>query len=216
MMLIGVLSVFLADFVSAQGRGFDRGGASSWLGLLRNEAIQTEIELVPDQLKEIEVLQTEMQDDMQERMASIRNLEPALRREKFASLRAEMQEQQEEFKVKIEGVLLPDQVKRMGELHIQSNARRRGNGAVGVLKDEVILKELGVDEAQKKKLKEKSNEIREWMAEEMKKLRMKAEKELLSVLSSPQQKKYRDMVGESFDFESEQRGRGIGYRGDEN
>ena len=216
MIVIGVSSVCMTDFVSAQGRGFDRGGgAGNWLGLLRNQAIQDEIEMVPDQLKEIEELQMQMQDDMQKRMADLRNLEPAIRREKFASLRVDMKEQQEEFKTRIEEVLLPDQVKRLNELHIQSNARRHGNGAMGVLKDEAVLEELGVDEDQKKNLKEKADEIRERLEEQIKKLRMKAEKELLSVLSSPQQKKYREMVGETFDFENNLGRRALQSRADE-
>ena len=214
-MLIGALSFCVADFATAQGRGLNREGVASWLGLLRNEAIRQEIELIPEQRKEIEGLQTQMQDDMQQRMADIRNLEPALRREKFASLRSDMQEQQEVFKSKAEGILLPEQLKRLSELHIQSNARRYGNGAAGVLKDKKVLEKLGVDEGQKKELEEKADEIRKRLTEEMKKLRMKAEKELLSVLDSSQQKMYREMVGETFNFSNDQAwGVGPGRGGD--
>ncbi len=198
------VSLCMADIASAQRGGGGLGGrgtTNSWLGLLRMETVQDEIELVPDQMEEIEGLQEEMWGEMQERMADLRELEPADRREQFANLRTEMEERQGEYQTKIEGVLLPMQLKRLKELHIQSTARRRGNdGAGATLQNEDLLEELGVDEEQKKKLEEKAKELREEMQEKIKKLQKKAEEELLSVLTPEQREMYREKVGETFDF----------------
>ena len=98
-------SLCLADVTSAQGpRGFGRGGANSWLGLLRMNSIQKEIELVPDQLQQVEQLQKDMWREMQNQMKDVRGLEPEERREQFALMRERMEERQVEYQEKIESV----------------------------------------------------------------------------------------------------------------
>ena len=200
-----VLALCLADVASAQPGGGGRGrggfgGGNNWLGLLRMDSIQNEIELVDDQQQEIESLQEEMWTEMRENMAGMRDLEPEERRERFAELREEMEERQVEYQEKIEKVLLPMQLKRLKELHLQSQSRRNGDGAMGVLQNEDLLEELGISEEQKKELEEKAEEVRKDLEKKIKELRAKAEKEILSVLSSEQRKKFLEKVGESFDF----------------
>lgn len=203
LVVICIGTLCIADSVSAQdSRGVGRGGASSWLGLLRMNSIQKEIELVPDQDQQIKQLQKDMWREMQEQMKDVRGLEPDERREQFALLRERMEERQVEYQQKIESVLLPMQVKRLRELQVQSQARRSGDGAVGVLKNAEILKELGIDSEQKQKLEEKAKEVREKLEEKIKEMRAKAEEEILSVLTKEQRTQLRGMIGETFDFNS--------------
>ena len=154
-MAVCALSLCITEIASAQGRrggGFGRGGTAGWLGLLRMESVQNEIELVDDQLEEIESLQEEMWESMQEEMQSMRDLPPEERRERFAELRSEMEDRQAEYQEKIKNVLLPDQVKRVEELYVQSQFRRYGNGAYGLLHNQNMLDELGIDYDKKKQL----------------------------------------------------------------
>ncbi|MEM9412258.1 MAG: hypothetical protein AAGA30_14175 [Planctomycetota bacterium] len=199
-------SLCFGDFADAQrggfgGRGFGgRGGGNNWMGLLRMESIQNEIELVDDQMEEIEGLQEEMWQEMQESMRGMRDLAPEERREQFAELREQMEVRQKDYQKQIEDVLLPMQVKRLKELHIQSQARRSGNGAVGVLQNENMLEELGIDDDQREKLEKKIEEVRKEIEEKIKDIRKEAEEDILSVLTSEQRKMFRAKVGETFDF----------------
>ncbi len=219
-MVACAFSLCVAEIASAQGRGgggFGRG-TTGWLGLLRMESVQTEIELVDDQLDEIESLQEEMWESMQQEMRSLRDLPSEERRERFSDLRTQMQERQEEYQEKIEGVLLPMQVKRIEELHVQSQFRRYGNGAFGLLRNSDMLEQLGIDEDTKKKMEEKAEEVKKELDEKIAELRKKAEDKVLSVLSKDQRKMFREKVGETFDFGDAndpglRRGGGRGDRG---
>ena len=176
------------------------GNANSWLGLLRKDVVKKEIELVADQEEQIEQLQGDIRQDMQDRMRDLRGLDPEERREKMLGFREGMEQRQIEFQQKIEAVLLPMQVKRLKELQIQSQSSRNGDGAVGVLFNSEVQKELGLDEEQKKKLEAKVEDVSKKLVEKIKKLRAEAEKEILSVLSSDQRGRLREMIGETFDF----------------
>ena len=182
------------------------------LGLLRMESIQGEIELVDDQREEIEALQEEMWTEMRERMSSVRDLEPEERRERFAELRIEMEAQREQYQERIEAVLLPQQLKRLKELQVQSGARRSGQGSLGILQNEAILEELGIDAEKRKELEAKAEEVLAKLQTQIKKMKADAEEEILSVLSSEQRKKFREKVGESFDFDRDGEA-GFGGRG---
>lgn len=219
-----VMSFSFAEMASAQpggrgGRGFFGGFESGYLGLLRNESVMEEIELVDDQREEIEQIQDEMRQEMRDRMMEMRDsdMSPEQRRESFMALREEMEERQQGFQAQIEKVLLPGQLKRLKQLEVQSSARRSGRGMMGALTNDSMLEELGVDEKQKKELEEKAAELRQKLEEKIKKITADAEEELLSVLSSEQRKTFREMVGSSFDFgqDFERRGlRGGRDRGD--
>ena len=217
-MIVAGLALGMTGITSAQpgGPGGALGGfggegrGQDMLGLLRMESIQGEIELVDDQREEIEALQEELWSEMRERMSSVRDLEPEERRERFAELRTEMETQREQFQERIEAVLLPQQLKRLKELQVQSVARRSGQGSLGILQNETILEELGIDAEKREELEAKAEEVLAKLQTQIKKMKAEAEDEILSVLSSEQRKKFREKVGESFDFDS---GNDAGFRG---
>ena len=213
---ICIFSICLTEVAMAQPGGpRDRnffGGNNGWLGLLRNDSIMDEIELVDDQREEIEALEDEMREEMRERMMELRDMDGADRREMFTQLREEMEERQTELQTEVEKVLLPGQLKRLQELDVQQNARRNGKGAMGVLASEDILDEIGVSDKQKERLKEKAEELKKKLQERIKKMTAEAEKELLSILSPKQREKLEDKMGKAFEFgeEFDRRGRGGG------
>ena len=190
------------------------GGNNGWLGLLRNDTVMDEIELVDDQREEIEALEDEMRQEMRERMMELRDMDGGDRREMFAELREEMEERQTELQGEVEKVLMPMQLKRLKELEVQQTARRNGKGAMGVLANDDILDEIGVSDKQKEKLKEKAEELKKKIAERVKKMTEEAEEELLSILSSKQRTMLKEKMGEAFEFgeEFDRRG-GRGGRG---
>ncbi len=224
-MMVAGFTLCMADFTSAQpggpgglgsaggfGGGGGEGRGQDMLGLLRMESIQGEIELVDDQREEIEALQEELWNEMRERMSSVRDLEPEERRIRFAELRTEMEAQREQYQERIEAVLLPQQLKRLKELQVQSATRRSGQGSLGILQNEAILEELGIDAEKRKELEAKAEEVLAKLQTQIRKMKADAEEEILSVLSSEQRKKFREKVGESFEFDRDGES-GFGGRG---
>ena len=207
LVVICVFSLSFADVSVAQrgGPGGFLGGNNGWMGLLRNDAVVGEIELVDDQREEIETIQDELRQEMRERMMEMRDVAPEDRREMFTELREEMEDRQNEVGKEIEKVLMPMQLKRLKELEVQRTAQRNGRGSMGALANEDILEDLGVSDKQKEKLEKKALELKKKIEERIKKMTAEAEEELLSVLTSDQRKKFREKVGKTFDFGDDNR-----------
>ena len=169
-----VFSMCFADVATAQGgRGFNTG----YLGLLRNESVWKEIELVDDQRDELNTLREELEQEMRDRFMEMREsgMSREELREQYSEIREEMQERTVEMQEQVEEVLLPAQIKRLKELEIQNTARRRGGGSMGALQSEDLLEELGIDEDQKKKLEEKAEAVKKKLQAKIKKLTEEAE-----------------------------------------
>lgn len=200
------LAMCFADVASAQPgleRPGSRGRANDLMGLLRNESVKAELELIDDQKEEIDSIMETMWSEMREKMSQnrdMRDLSPEERRQRYAELREEMDERRQKYMEQISEVLLPNQLARLKQLGIQSSSRRYGTGAIAVLFNKDFLDELGIDEETQEKLKKKTEEVLKELEQEVSKLRKKAEEEILSVLPSDVKKKFRESVGDSFDF----------------
>ena len=227
---LATLLVFMVavDTVSAQGRG-GRGGRGGFgafggqnnnLGLLMNRQIQEELELVDDQIDELREVQQRSGEIMREAFSGIdwRNMDADEREEAMAEVREKMEEDMKDLQKDVDEILLPHQRTRLKQIAIQSQSRGR-NGVAGALGSDAVAKELGLSEEDVKELEEKNQEVQEKLREKIAKLQKEAEEEVLSVLSSEQRKKYKEMVGDKFEFQNfggqrGQRGqRGQGGRG---
>ena len=188
------LSISLADVASAQRN------RSGWLALLRMQSVQQELELIDDQQEEIVSLQEEMWESIQQEYRAMGDLSTEERRSRILEIRNTVQERQSEYETKIKDLLSPQQSQRLSELEYQSQFRRYGNGATGLLKNNKLLEEMGVDSEQKKALEEKVKEVNKVLEEKIKKLRKEAQDKILSVLDEKQRKIYQTKVGDPFDF----------------
>jgi Spy/CpxP family protein refolding chaperone len=218
--LIAIMAMFcVTESVMAQPGGGRRGGGSpfgltSGLNLLSQEGIQKELELVEDQVSSIKELQDQQRGAMREMFMGMRDkmqdLDGDERRELMTDLQAKMREMNKEFDTKADDVLLPHQTIRLKQLVVQSQNRRSGGAGSGSF-SETMVEELGITDEQLEALKTKAEEVREKMTEKIAKIRSQAEEEVLSVLDESQRAKYKEMVGESYDFNRDrggQRGRG--------
>ncbi|MDB2686797.1 hypothetical protein N9Y42_06255 [Mariniblastus sp.] len=201
------------------GRGGDRGGRdqSNELSLLANENVQEELELVDDQIEEIKELGDEMRSSMREmfseRRDEMRNASNEERREMWSEMQEEMKEQYAELKPKVEGVLLPAQVKRLAEIRMQATVRQSG-GLTSERGSQALKDQLNLTDDQLEAMKEKAAEVRKSLVAKVAKLRKEAEAEVLSVLDTEQREKYEELMGESYDVDSLfQRGGRGGDRG---
>ena len=200
-----VLAVFAAAIVAfvgssaqAQRRGprGGFGGPGGKLMMLQSEEVRKELEIVPDQQKELEKLRDEMRNQMRETFTGMRDLPEDQRRAAFDKMREKMREAAQEMEKKVNKVLLPNQIERLNQLDLQTQMRRRGTD--GALGSEAVVKALGITDAQKKQLQEVAAEAQKEMQATMEKAREEARKKVMAVLTPEQQNTLKKMIGEQF------------------
>ncbi|MEZ6114918.1 MAG: hypothetical protein R3C99_28465 [Pirellulaceae bacterium] len=209
------------QFGGGFGGGFGRGGfgGDPIVGLLRVDAVLTEIEALDEQKEQIAKVMEESRGERSQ--VNFRELSEEERNKFFADMRAQSEKRSAEARKKLDAILLPHQLKRLKEISLQ----QRG---VQALTDAEVAKEVGLDEKQQQKLNEtaektaaemgeKMRELfqsgdREGMREKMQALRSDADKQLLALLSTDQQAKFESMKGEKFEMPE----RTFGGRGGDN
>jgi Spy/CpxP family protein refolding chaperone len=186
------------------GGGFGGGGVT---GLLRDENVRKELDLVDEQIRKLEDISAKIQDDQRAVFQGF-DFQNASDEERQA-LRAKTQKVQDDAQKEIDQVLLPHQRERLKQLLVQSQMR---GGAAQALSGGTLATDLGITEDQKQKLEAKSQEVQAALQEKIQKLRQESEEEVLSVLTPAQQAKLKQMSGAPFTFSQPQFG-GFGGRG---
>jgi hypothetical protein len=179
-------------------------GGGDMAGLLRNESVQKELELLDDQIEELQGLAESQRESFRDAFQGLQDLS---REERMAKFREVMEKNREEQEKQIGKVLLPHQMKRLKQIQFQQRTR----GGIGrVAGNEGLSNELGITEAQREKLQQKAQEVEEEIRAKLNELREQAQAELLSVLTPAQQAKWKELAGEPFEmqFTPPQRGAG--------
>jgi hypothetical protein len=161
--------------------------------VLRRQEVRKELELLDDQVQKLEKLAESRRENMKQMFSGIENVP---REERFQKMRELFQKAQQETEREIGRILLPHQMKRLKQLSLQ--LRLRG-GTAAVLNDRA--QELGLTAEQKEKLREKSAELEEQVQKKYLELRKQKQVELLKTLTPAQQAKWKDLVGEPFEFQ---------------
>ncbi len=189
------------------GGGFGRmmGGGGGGMMLLMNEKVREELEIVDDQFEELQSMQEDMRDEMTEMFQGMRGGDGGGGRPDMEEMRTKMEERMKVYQEKLDSILLPHQQQRLKQLTLQSQSRGRAAGAL--LDNDELKDELGITAEQEDKMREAAEKAQEELREQILKLTREAENKIIGVLDSEQQKKYREMVGEPFDF-GQQGGRG--------
>jgi Spy/CpxP family protein refolding chaperone len=206
------------------GRGGEVSG-SDWLGLLQNEKVQKEIDLLDDQKAEVRKVADESREKMRSVFQGFGNFREASEqeREKMQKEMGEkMQANTKETVKRLEGVLLPPQVARLKEISLQV----RGTSA---LNDPEVEKQLGISEqqqAQLEKIREEqgekmrglfsgNNNDRDQAREKMAELRKESSDRALAALSAEQRDKFEKLKGKpvTADLDELRRGGFTGGRG---
>ena len=203
-LVTAVLALFMmlcTSSLQAQGRrGFGGFGGSS--GLLGMEQVQKELDLVDDQIQDIKKIQDDSRSSLRDLFSGLRDLPSDERRSAFEGLREKMREQNEAAQVKIDKILLPHQRDRLKQINFQMSVQRRGT--TSAFGSDTVAEALGITDAQKEKLKEKSEEVEKELREKIAAARQEAIQELLSVLTAAQRKKYEQLMGEPFTLDRSQ------------
>ena len=212
--LAAMLAIFMSvDVAMAQpgrGGGGNIFGQVTQLSLLGQEAVQKELELVEDQLDLINEIRDRQREAMRDLFMGARDRFQGMsddeRRKAFEDIQKKMQESNKQLEAEALEELLPHQVTRLKQLVAQAQTRRNGGPTSGRLSEDLI-EELGLTEKQVEELRAKAEEVNAKLREKVAKLQAQAQEEIFSsVLSADQHAKYKELMGDAFEFED--RGRG--------
>lgn len=190
-------------FQGQGGFGFG-GGFGGLADVLRRQDVRKDLELLDDQVAQLEKLAEGRRDQMRELFSGLRDVPQEQRAEKMREI---MEKARRDVEADVGKILLPHQMKRATQLVTQMQMR----GGRGML-DDPIAQDLGLTDAQKEQLRAKSAQLEEEVRKKLTELRAQTQNELLKVLTPAQQAKWKDMVGEPFEFQREEMARPAGDR----
>ncbi len=210
------------------GFGFGGFGGGNLSNLLRRQDVRKELELLDDQIAKLDELEQAERERMRQQFENTgqdrerrrdgagrrdgeRRPEGEARRGQDAPPQAEdfraameerrvaMEQREREIKEKISEILLPPQMERLEQLAIQM---RLQGGAMALLNPDVLGK-LDVSDEQREQLRTKAEETDRELQRKMAELRREAQAQAVATLSTEQQAKYKELIGEPFTFQSE-------------
>lgn len=176
------------------GGGFGGGGLT---GVLMREDVRKELELVDDQIADLQKLGEGRRERMGEMFSGLRDIED--REERSRKFREIMEKAQAEIEKEISKVLLPHQMKRAKQLAFQLSLR--GGAGRALTGGGSLAEELGVTESQQEKLRAANEKLQDELRQKIAELQNEAQEELLKILTPQQQAKFKDLVGEPFEFQ---------------
>lgn len=169
---------------------------STELSLLRNPFVLEELDLVDYQREDLKNIQYQWRKDMNSIVRSNPSQRGRERTQKILTL----------YKVvskKIDAVLLKGQIARLRQITLQSLAVKNAKGptlSASVLRNSLVMKELKITRVQKVTIRDRAEEINRKLLQDISKLKMEANDELLEVLNVKQRKSYQQLVGSPFEF----------------
>ena len=181
------------------------GPMGSPIMLLRAEEVREELQIMPDQLDALKMVEQSMRPNFSGGK-SPREMSDEERREFFSGFRERMEERAKDADSKIEEILMPNQMDRLKEIHLQAQGAR-------ALTNPDVTEALGLSDDQINELTEVQRSLRSSMRdrfreafadgpdpEKFKEIREEMEAEVLSVLNDEQLAKFNEMKGEPFDM----------------
>jgi hypothetical protein len=196
------------------GRGGMMGGGAMMLsGLVQNEQVQKELELVDDQKTKITELVAQQRTAMQAFFQSSQDLSQEERQ-------AKMQQMGDDFQKKLADILLPKQMERLKQIQVQAEGPRAFTNAD-------VVKALNLTDDQKSKIKTISDEAQTKAQDavqglngqerraKMQELDKDLAEKLAAVLTADQTAQLEKLKGPKVDFDLStiMRGPGRGNRG---
>lgn len=204
------LALLMTSSASAQFRNMRFPASLQNIFMLRQEAVQKELNMSDEQKKEISTIASQLQAEAMEIISGLQDLTPEEQKEHMPELMKMVGEKGKEMQGKVDKILDAKQTGRMKELSLQS----RGAQA---LEDDEVSATLKITDDQKGKLVAIREEGGKQMEEAMQSLRggggdageirqkiMAMRKELgdkaIAVLTSAQREQFDKMKGAKFDF----------------
>jgi len=200
---LGLAACFTTS-ASAQGPRGGMMGGQTGVALLANKSVQKELKLSDEQIEKADKAATEMREKMQEKFSELRDLDQQERQEKMQSL---MKEMSTESKKAADGILKPEQTKRLTQIQYQVMG-------FGAFSDPDVQAKLKMTDEQKNKVKDLQEESmtqmrdlreqfqndREGAMKKMTEMRTELANKATAMLSDDQKKSWKELTGEKFEF----------------
>jgi Spy/CpxP family protein refolding chaperone len=189
-----------------RGRGLGMGGGG--LGLLTNRSVQEELKLSDEQAEKVRQVASEVREKHQDDIEKLQDLQGPERREKAQVV---MRAVAEESRKALDGVLTPEQAKRLRQITLQV----RGTEAFS---DPTVQERLNLTDDQKEKLSNIGEDARKEMREifesagedraeagqKLRDLRQESLKKVTAVLTVDQKETWKELTGDPFQIRIQQ------------
>jgi len=174
--------------------------ADNIIGTLSNPKMARELELLDEQkesirelLKEFGQLHGKTREDFKDRWEAAGDPEREVLKKEYY---AQIEEGRLEIVKEMKGNLLPHQIDRLEQLSAQRMMTEgKGRESAGLLSDQMV-DYLDISTAQKKRIEDKTEDLKKEVGEKIRKLLEEAKQELLAELSAGQKAKYEKLLGE--------------------
>lgn len=163
--------------------------------LLNDPGVQKELELVDEQRDQIRDMQNSFAQEIKSKLDGA--MKSGTDHNRIPEIIEDINKRKKE---RLAEILLPHQVDRLRQISLQSNVNNAGLGQA--LASKALMEQLGIDDAQKEKLKTKAEELAKELEEKVAKLRQEMREELMDELTPDQQKKLKELLGNQFEFET--------------
>ena len=167
------------------------------LSLLDNKDVREELEFVDDQLDEFRAAQDELRQQILDRAKSLAGagkLDPS----QMSEIAKELAKLKKGSQKSLESMLLPHQLERLRQVALQIQMKKRG--AANTLISGKIAEELGIDAAQKKRIENRQEELKQELDRRMGELKKEIRDMLLDELTSEQKRKLEKLSGDEFEY----------------
>ncbi|MEX2185976.1 MAG: hypothetical protein WD875_04240, partial [Pirellulales bacterium] len=165
--------------------------------------MEKELEIVDDQKEKLTRLRNDTMTELRDLYATMRDEDRQEWARKYNEISSKLADDTDK---RVSDILLPHQVRRLRQIALQMKLNSTGYGSSAGLANGEVADELGLTEAQKKRLKEKEQqlrvEIQRKTQEFYKQLREDAREELLSVLTEQQRRKLNELIGDEFEWQA--------------
>jgi hypothetical protein len=210
-----VLLLAVPAFAQQRGqRGGGRGGFGGYGALISNEAVQKELKLDSEQVEKATAAVREAREKHADDFAKLQDLDQQERREKAMAINKAVND--ETIKA-LDGILKPDQIKRLKQIELQNR-----QGGIGAFNDPDVQKALKLTSEQKEKIKtiaadamEEQSALRQQgrggdraeMAKKAAALRKHTMEKVMAVLDDSQKETWKEMTGAPFEVQMQGGGR---------
>ena len=173
-------------------------GAGDDFSMLQNPSVQKDLELVGEQMKQIQAIQNDYSAKIRDAIGDISKggFDPERAKDLSTVIKGMKAKQQEQ----INKILLPHQQDRIKQIALQMQMQSRGTA--GALGNNKVAEALGITDEQKKRLKQREEELKKELQEKIAQFKEDMKKSLLDELTTEQRAKLKDMTGDKFKAEA--------------
>ena len=194
--------IVLGQPIGSTGKRYDV--ADGTLGLLSDESVRKELEMVDEQFADLQKANEEIQKRVAQQLRELDLTDMKTAAQQILAIRDQSEND-------LQSTLLPHQMKRLRQIVAQNQLRRRS--LIELLISEPWKTQLEISDDQAVKLRKTEKEIQEELEREIAELREKAQKRLLRVLKNKQQQQVEELIGDVFEFQKPNFEKGRGKRG---